>query len=77
MRQSSIKVAVVGSRGLDDYEFLESVLDDLANDLGPFVILSGGAKGADALAERYAEEKGMDIEIFKADWKRYGKGAGY
>ncbi len=62
---------------MDDYEYLESVLDDLANNLGPFVILSGGAKGVNTLAERYAEEKGMEIEIFKADWKRYGKGAVY
>lgn len=31
----------------------------------------------DALAERYAHEHGYSLQIFPADWSRYGKRAGY
>lgn len=37
----------------------------------------GGASGTDALAERYAHERAYSLQIFPADWSRYGKRAGY
>ena len=40
-------------------------------------IVSGGARGADKLGERYAAERGYGLKIFPADWNRYGKRAGY
>ena len=40
-------------------------------------IVSGGARGADTLAERYAKENDYDIKVMKADWDRHGKSAGY
>jgi hypothetical protein len=40
------------------------------------VIISGGARGADTLAERYAKEYSIPFELFKADWNKYGKAAG-
>jgi len=40
-------------------------------------IVSGGAYGADALAERFAREKGIPTIIFKPDWDKYGKSAGF
>lgn len=39
-------------------------------------IVSGGAIGADKLAEKYANENKYEKIIFKPDWKRYGNGAG-
>jgi len=68
-----MKLAVVGSRGFNDYELLKSVLDKIDID----VIVSGGANGADRLSERYAEENNIALEIYPADWDRYGKRAGY
>lgn len=38
--------------------------------------MSGGAKGADTLGERYAEEKGFKVKRFPADWNIHGKKAG-
>ena len=35
----------------------------------PGVIISGGARGADAMAERWAKEHGIPLTVFKADWK--------
>ena len=43
----------------------------------PTVILSGGAKGADSLGEEWAAELKIPIEIYPADWERYGRGAGF
>ena len=71
---------VVGSRSITDYDLVRSYLDALVlTDLVNFdiVIVSGGAKGVDSMAERYAEERGFDKVVIKADWNRFGKSAGY
>ena len=64
------RIAVIGSRDFDDYGKLESVLESHL----PAVLVSGGAKGADALAERLAQERGLTIDVIPADWKRYSRG---
>ena len=71
---------VAGSRNFNDYDLLKSKLDYLLmNNQGNrhIIIVSGGAKGADSLAEKYAKEKGYDTRIFPAEWDKYGKSAGY
>ncbi len=69
---------VVGSRTFNDYAYMEKTLDNLLkNQMGRVVIVSGGAKGADSLAERYAKERGYDLEVFPADWEKHGNSAGY
>lgn len=67
-----MKLAVVGSRNFNEYDLLESHL----NSLLPSQIIPGGAKGADSLAEQYAEKYSISIHVFKPDWKKYGRGAG-
>jgi len=67
-----MKVAVIGSRGFNDYELVKTTLS-------PFTItllVSGGAKGADSLGERYANENNIETLIFKPDWKKHGPAAG-
>ena len=66
------KIAVIGSRTFTDYDVLKKALDQYP----AFILVSGGAKGADKLAEQYADEKGYEKIILKPDWKKYGKGAG-
>ena len=69
---------IVGSRSFIDYDKLKKSLDKLL--IGKInkniIIVSGGAKGADALAERYAKEKGYQLYVFPAEWEK-GKFAGY
>jgi len=67
-----MRVAVVGSRSLDDraYSVLETHIP-----AGTSEIISGGATGADALAERYAHEHGLPATIIKPDYKTYDKKA--
>lgn len=40
------------------------------------VVVSGGARGADAAAEAAAVSCGLVCEVFRADWARFGRGAG-
>jgi hypothetical protein len=72
-----MKLAVVGSRGFNDYEILKSKLDLISEKILVSLIISGGAIGADSLAEKWAKEKNIPTQIFLPDWKKYGKRAGY
>ncbi|MCP2040488.1 hypothetical protein L1281_001071 [Neisseria sp. HSC-16F19] len=67
-----MKLAIVGGRDFDDYALLYRHLADIA---GVTEIVSGGAVGADALAERYAAERGLPLTVFKPDWSQ-GRRAG-
>lgn len=68
-----MKYAIVGSRGFLEYKIMEKFLNKFG-DIDE--IISGGAKGADSMAELYAREKGIKLTIFPADWEKYGKSAG-
>jgi hypothetical protein len=75
--QAMFRVIVAGSRELEDFELLQKKLDAiLANKLPNVTILSGGARGADELGERYAKERGLQCQVYKAEWEMYGKAAG-
>ena len=68
---------VAGSRSYNDYEEMKSITDKLLSRQNEVCIVSGGAYGADKLAEKYAKEKGYDFIEFKAEWEKYGKAAGF
>ena len=68
---------IVGSRGYTDYASFKAKCDALLADKTDIEIVSGGASGTDTLAERYAHEHGYSLQVFPADWSRYGKRAGY
>lgn len=81
-----MKLAIVGSRSFDNYGYMQWKLDFLrieANKIGihwnwkDVEIVSGGARGADSLAEEYADRHLLGLKIFTADWDDYGKSAGY
>jgi hypothetical protein len=40
-------------------------------------IVSGGANGADKLGELFAKKHNIETIIYKPDWKKYGKSAGF
>lgn len=68
-----MKVAIIGSRDFDDYNRLKRILD-----LYPItLIVSGGARGADYLGEKYAKENNIPTKIFEAQWDLFGKRAGF
>jgi len=71
------RVIVAGTRTFDDYELLREKLDQYLAGFQNIEIISGGARGADTLGERYAKEKGYKLTKFPANWDLYGKSAGY
>lgn len=72
-----MKLAVVGSRNFTNYKVASEVINNLRKEYNITSLVSGGANGADKLAERYAEEYNMSIEIYKPDWDKFGKSAGF
>ena len=71
-----MKLAIVGGRNFNNYDlFLEIVQGYLRDSIDE--IISGGAKGADSLAERFADYWGFPQPIFKPEWNKYGKSAGF
>jgi len=70
------RLIIAGVRTFDDYELLKSKADEVVKDLGEVEIVSGHAKGADMLGERYAAEHAIPCTLFPAEWERYGRAAG-
>lgn len=69
---------VCGGRDIRDSNgSLAKQLDDFVNAYEVEGIVSGGARGGDAIGERYARENGLRLVVFPANWKRYGKRAGF
>jgi hypothetical protein len=71
-----MRLAVVGSRDFNDFGILKIVLDELQKEVGFTQIVSGGANGADSLAERYARFNDIDLTVFVPDWS-IGRQAGF
>ena len=70
------KIAIVGSREFGNYLQLKREIEGLYIE-GDWLV-SGGAKGADSMAQRLAKEKGLPIIIFYPNWKgKEGRGAGF
>ena len=67
-----MKVAVVGSRsvGRDHYLTLCKTMP-----IGASTIISGGAKGADALAKLYAQKNQLFYEELRPDYDHFGRSA--
>jgi uncharacterized protein YeaO (DUF488 family) len=85
-----IRIAIIGSRSFDNYEYFKKVISKLIKNYKNFSFVSGGAKGADLLAERYAKEFNIEIIVLPAKWyieskdpktgeiiQKYDKSAGF
>ena len=73
---TEMKIAVVGSRTYDNREHLFTVLDFVRKTYGDFILVSGGANGADSLSEEWAKENNLKTIIHYPEWTLYGRGAG-
>ena len=68
-QQNGLRVAVIGSRGIEKADLAKYIPENAS------VILSGGAKGIDTLAEQYARERGIPTEILLPNYALFGKSA--
>lgn len=73
-----LKVVIAGYRNFDNYDVLKKYVDTCLAEFGAqeIRIISGHCKGVDLMGERYAKEKGHSLEIYPAEWKKYGRAAG-
>lgn len=72
------RVIIAGGRDFNDYLLLRETMDNLLQNITEeIVVVCGQARGADTLGEQYAKERGYRVDYYPADWKRYGKRAGY
>ena len=69
-----MKLIIAGGRDIHDYNLVLSGLEE--SEFKPTEIVSGGAKGVDALGERYAIEMNLPLHIFEANWEEHGRAAG-
>ena len=63
-----MKIAIVGSRSITDVE-IGNYISDCDE------IVSGGAKGVDSCAAKYANEQGIRLAEFLPQYNIYGRGA--
>ena len=74
-----MNLLIAGSRTFQDYGILEKHMtecDAIFHWDQYDTVLSGAARGADLLGERWAEANGKLIKRFPALWELYGKKAG-
>lgn len=68
-----MKLGVIGSRSFSDKEKLFRELETYVNRAS--LLVSGGAEGADSLAECWAVENNVPLELFLPDFDAFGGGA--
>lgn len=68
-----MKVIIAGSRSFNDYLLLSQIMATVPAS----EIVCGEARGADSLGRKWAEENGIPIKSFPAQWELYGKSAGH
>ena len=77
----SYRVLITGSRDWINADIIQAALGYVIrekNELGfPTTLVHGGARGADALAEKLAKDIGWTIERHPAQWEQFGESAGY
>lgn len=70
-----MNVVIAGGRDFDDYETMCLELQEYQHK--DVTVVSGCARGADRLGERWAMENGKPIREYPADWRTHGKAAGF
>lgn len=80
MDKEIYRIIIAGGRDFDDYSLLQSKCLPIIERLMPnheVIIMSGHAKGADVLGERFAKKHGVKLEVYLADRKPHYRSAGF
>jgi hypothetical protein len=78
MTMSNYRILITGSRDWVDDELIEAALVCCFDDEPTAVLVSGACPtGADHIAEEYWRGMGGTVERHPANWKLYGKRAGF
>jgi hypothetical protein len=68
-----MKIAVIGSRNFTNDKLMDSELKKYKSKVK--LIISGGAKGADSLAEKWAIKNNVITKMFRPDVAKFAAGA--
>lgn len=64
-----MKVLIAGSRGIVDFDLSGHIPSNVE------MIITGGAKGIDTVAERFADANGIPKIVIRPQYELYGKAA--
>ena len=64
-----MKLLIVGSRGIDEFDLTEYVSNETN------VIITGGACGIDAIAEKFADDHRLSKIVLRPEYRLYKRGA--
>jgi predicted Rossmann fold nucleotide-binding protein DprA/Smf involved in DNA uptake len=71
--RTGMKVAIIGSRNYAKLHLVQKMVEVLPPGC---ILISGGARGVDTIAEEAARSRGLTVQVFPAEWRKYGRGAG-
>ena len=74
--RAPFKLMISGSRSIRNLRIIFDELEKLYTEHPNLILISGGAKGVDSIAEEWGRFRKIQIEQHKPDWATYGKGAG-
>lgn len=75
-----MRILFCGSRNFDNFDAIRDAIQRVIaryDDVDEFVCIHGGARGADKIAGYCAKQVGWTVEVYEAEWDKYGKSAGY
>lgn len=77
-----MRVQITGSREFTDKDLIHgAIVERMIQPFRkgePVTVVHGGARGADTLAgEAVRDYSWVNVEVYPADWEKYGKRAGY
>ena len=71
-----MRVLCCGGREFLDREMLAATLDRIHQERRFSLLIAGGARGADMMAEEWARTVGLPCTVYQADWAGLGRKAG-
>lgn len=70
-----MKTIIAGSRDIQNYNLVKSAVKESGFRITE--VISGGARGVDALGEKYARDNNIPLKQFIPNWSVFGKAAGF
>lgn len=67
--KKKIKLIIAGSRSINDYKLIDKAIAFAEIDITRIKeVVSGGARGIDSLAKKWAENNGIKVKVMQANW---------
>ncbi|MGF3024133.1 DUF2493 domain-containing protein [Methylobacterium aquaticum] len=69
------RIAFTGGKQFQDVTVIWDTLDKVRKKYPNMVLMHGGGEGAELIAAKWADNRGVAQVVFKPDWKRHSKAA--